>query len=128
MAHVPLNQQTTDGPRSIKHYAVGTAQGHLGGLLLWNPDTKRTVIRRTYKVLSPEPQPYTQPEYEIDPEGDVTETSVSVDTPDVSGDVDEYKYLIGTIHLDPDNFKYYKVVDVLIVAYRREALETGELL
>ena len=41
MAHVPLDQQTTDGPRSIKHYAVGTALGHLGGLQLFNPETKR---------------------------------------------------------------------------------------
>ena len=44
MAHVPLDQQTTDGPRSIKHYAVGTALGHLGGLQLFNPETKRVVI------------------------------------------------------------------------------------
>ena len=44
MAHVPLDQQTTDGPRSIRHYAVRTAPGHLGGLLLFNPVTKRTVV------------------------------------------------------------------------------------
>ena len=137
MAHVPLDQQTTDGPRSILHYAVGTSLSHLGGLKLFNPVTKRVVTRRTYKVLGPEPQPYTQPEYEIDAEGDVTETSVSVDTPEVSGDVLDYKYLIGTIHLDPDDMEYYKVVDVveetydetegpLIVAYRRHVTPTGK--
>ena len=64
---------------------------------------------------------------------------MSVDTTDVSGDVDEYKYPIGTINLDPDKFKHYKVVDVLeqmydesegssIVAYRREVTETDKLL
>ena len=55
MAHVPLDQQTTDGPRSILHYAVGTSLGHQGGLQLFNPVTKRLVVRRKYKVLGPEP-------------------------------------------------------------------------
>ena len=36
MAHIPLDQQTTDGPCSILHYAVGTALGHLSGLILFN--------------------------------------------------------------------------------------------
>ena len=84
MAHVPLAQQVTGGPKSILHYAVGTALGHLGGLRLFNPTTKREIIRHTYKVLGPEPQPFTQPEYKIDEEGDVTVTSVSVDTPAIS--------------------------------------------
>ena len=139
MAHVPLAQQVTGGPKSILHYAVGTALGHLGGLRLFNPATKREIIRHTYKVLGPEPQPFTQPEYEIDEEGDVTVTSVSVDTPAVSDNVLDYKYLIGTIHLDPDDIQHYKVMDVVveeydetvgpqIVAYRRHVTPTGKLL
>ena len=137
MAHVPLDQQTTDGPRSVLHHAVGTSLGHLGGLRLLNPVTKRIVVRRTYKVLGPEPQPYTIPVYEISADGDVTEQPVSVDTNDLSGDVNEYKYLINTIHLDPDDGEYYKVTDVveetyddtegpLIVAYRRHVSKTGK--
>ena len=56
MAHVPLDQQTTDRPRYILHYAVGTSLGHQGGLRLFNPKSKREVIRRTYMVLGPAPQ------------------------------------------------------------------------
>ena len=139
MAHIPVDQQTVETGRSILHYAVGTSMGHRGGLRLFNPKTKREVIRRTYKVLGPAPQPYTRPVYEMDTDGDVTETSVSLDTSDGSGDVLDYKYLIGTMHLDPDDFKYYKIIDVLeeifdesegplIVAYRRQVSETGKLL
>ena len=139
MAHVPLDQQTTDGPRSTLHYTVGTSLGHQGGLRLFNPATKRVVVRRTYKVLGPEPEPYTMPVYDMSADGDVTEQPVSVDTNDVSGDVNEYKYLIGTIHLDPDDGEYYKVTDVieetydetegpLIVAYRRHVSKTGKYL
>ena len=84
MAHIPLDQQTIDGSRSILHYAVGTAVGHPSGLRLISPATKRVVIQRTYKALRPGPQPNTKPEYEIVEEGDATETSVSVETPDVS--------------------------------------------
>ena len=139
MAHVPLDQQTTDGPRSILHYAVGTSLGHRGGLRLFNPKTKREVIRRTYKVLGPAPQPYTTTEYEISEEGDVKETSVSVDTSKVSGNVDDYKYLVGTMHRDSDDLELYKTISVvaeefeadmgpIIVAYRRRVTETGALL
>ena len=87
MAHVPLAQQVTGGPKSNIHYAVGTALGHQGGLRLFNSATKREILRHTYEVLGPEPQPFAQPEYEIDEEGNVTVTSVSVDAPDVSDDV-----------------------------------------
>ena len=109
MAHVPLDQQTTDGPRSILHYAVGTSLG----LQLFNPGTERVVIRRTYKVLGPEPQPYTRPEYEIDADGDVTVTSVSIDTKEVSEDVSDYQYLVGTVHRDKDNLELYKTMSVV---------------
>ena len=44
--------------------------------------------------MGPEPLPYTQPEYETNAEGDVEETSVSVDTSRVSGYVEDYQYLI----------------------------------
>ena len=138
MAHVPLDQQTTDGPRSILHYAVGTSLGHQGGLQLFNPVTKRVVVRRTYKVLGPEPQPYTRPEYEIDADGDVTVTSVSVDTMEVSGDVNGYQYLVGTVHRDKDDLLLYNTVSVIaetfkedegpvIVAYRRQVNDKGKL-
>ena len=49
-------------------------------------------------------------------------TSVSVDTPDVSNNVDDYKYLVGIMHLEPDDTEHYEV----IVAYRRHVTPTGK--
>ena len=139
MAHVPLDQQTTDGPRSILHYAVGTSLGHQGGLRLFNPKTTRDLIRRTYKVLGPAPQPCTVTEYAISAEGDVEETSVSIDTSRVSGDIDDYQYLVGTMHRDSEDMELYKTMSVveeefdedigpIIVAYRRRVKDSGALL
>ena len=64
---------------------------------------------------------------------------MSVNTPYVSDDVDDYKYCIGTIHLDPDDIKHYKIIDVAveeydkkvwpqIVVYFRHVTPTGKLL
>ena len=54
MAHVPLKLQATHGDRAILNYAVGTALRHIGakgGLILFNPLTKRDVIRRNTRLL-----------------------------------------------------------------------------
>ena len=51
MAHVPVTQQTNDGPRSIIHYSVGTSLLHQGDLNLFNPKAKREVIRKTFKII-----------------------------------------------------------------------------
>ena len=53
MAHVPVKQQSIGSPKSILHYVVGTAMGHQKGLRLFNPKTKRDIIRRAYKTLGP---------------------------------------------------------------------------
>ena len=77
--------------------------------------------------------------YEINVEGDVTETSVSVDTSRVSGNVEDYQYLVGTLHRDSDDMELYKTISVvveefdeeqgpIIVAYRRHVTATGALL
>ena len=58
-------------------------------------------------------QPYTRPEYEIDADGDVTVTSVSIDTKEVSEDVSDYQYLVGTVHRDKDNLELYKTMSVV---------------
>ena len=140
MAHVPKDLQTTSGPKSIRTYAVGTALGHQGGLRLFNPLTKREVIRRTYKILGPETQSLDRPEYELSADGDVTLAPVSEATVLVSHDVLDYKYLIGTLHRDVDfELTLFKTMDVVeetfdetegpvIVAYRRRVTETGKLL
>jgi len=54
MAHVPLSLQRTHGkasPRAIPAIYIGEAPGVKGGILLFNPATKRTFIRRTFKVI-----------------------------------------------------------------------------
>ena len=75
MAHVPLKLQATHGDRAILNYAVGTAlrhRGAKGGLILFNPLTKRDVIRRTYKVIGPTLPSQTRPEYDIDEDGNTS--------------------------------------------------------
>lgn len=54
MAHEPLDLQTVLGGRSFETYYVGRAEGYKGGLTLFNPLTKRSIVRRTFKVLGPE--------------------------------------------------------------------------
>ena len=53
MAHIPLSEQTNLGGRAFETYSVGCAPAHKGGVTLFNPVTKRYVIRRTIKVLGP---------------------------------------------------------------------------
>ena len=94
MAHVPLTQQGTHGDRAILNYAVGKALCHKGakrGLILFNPLTKREVIRHTYKIIGPPVPLQTRPEYAIDKNGNVTETSVTQDTAVATADVNVYK-------------------------------------
>ena len=67
----------------------------------------------------------------------MTETTVSQDTGDTTADVNDYKYLIGTIHRDDEDLELYKTVDVLeevfdaddgplLVAYRRRLKPNGK--
>jgi hypothetical protein len=53
MAHIPLALQRSLGPRSVETFVVGCSLAHVGGLLLYNPVTKRVIIRRSYKTLGP---------------------------------------------------------------------------
>ena len=52
-AYIPLDDQTALGGRSIRTFYVGFAQGHKGGILLYNPKTKRTIVRRSFKIMGP---------------------------------------------------------------------------
>ena len=72
-------------------------------------------------------------------EGDVTVTSVSIDTPAVSEEICDCQHLIGTLHRDSDvtkldmtKFVVVEESDVdespIIVAYRRRVSETGAML
>ena len=94
--------------------------------------------RRTYKVLGPTVPSTNCPDYEIDEAGNVTTTTVTQDTVEETADVNDYKYLISTIHRDDDDdLELYKTFDVLeeafddeegplIVAYRRRLKPNGQ--
>jgi hypothetical protein len=59
MAHRPVDLQTGLSGRSFVTYSVGVAPSHKGGLMLFNPNTKRYIVRRTFKVIGPKiPFPY----------------------------------------------------------------------
>ena len=69
MAQVPRKQQVTHDDRSILNYAIGTTlrhKGAKGGLILFNPLTKREVLRCTYKIIGPTVPSQTRSDYEID--------------------------------------------------------------
>jgi hypothetical protein len=134
MAHIPLNEQTKLGPRAVKHYAVGTSLLHYQGIKLFNPETKRIIIRRTFKTIgSNNPlsipdyfQCYLTPDNQLISEETSTDVTINEDTP--VDDVNKYKYLINTIHKDDDDDKLYKVTRLgiidhnnhdIIVAYRK---------
>ena len=53
MAHIPLTKQAVGTPRSELTYAVGTSLLHKKGLKLYNPNTKREIIRGTFKTIGP---------------------------------------------------------------------------
>ena len=53
LGHIPLEKQTKLGGRSFLASAVGLAPNVKGGLLLYNIQSQRLVIRRTFTVLGP---------------------------------------------------------------------------
>jgi len=57
MAHTPVQLQTKLGDNSILHYYVGPAPYHKQGVLLYNPKTKSTIVRRSFHQLNHDDQP-----------------------------------------------------------------------
>jgi hypothetical protein len=52
MAHLPLQLQTTLSGRAVEAVYVGRAPLHRDAILVFNPQTKRTLIRHSFKFLS----------------------------------------------------------------------------
>jgi len=69
-AHVPLAQQSMLKERSIITYYVGYNNDRHGGILLFNPKTKQTIIRKSYRVMGPIIQPDSTISYEAPYEED----------------------------------------------------------
>ena len=47
MAHIPSSLQSKLSDNAVLHYYVGSALFHKAGIMLFNPKTKRTIVRRT---------------------------------------------------------------------------------
>jgi hypothetical protein len=54
MAHIPLHLQTTLGGRSIETVCIGAAPGFKSGILLYNPISKSSFVRRSFKAIGTE--------------------------------------------------------------------------
>lgn len=53
LAHYPVETQHALGGRAFETFSVGIAPGYKGGILLFNPETKKYIVRRTFKPLGP---------------------------------------------------------------------------
>ena len=53
MAHIPLKLQSAGSQRAEVTYSVGTSLAHKKGLILYNPRTKREIVRGTFKTIGP---------------------------------------------------------------------------
>ena len=51
MAHTPVSLQTKLSNNAQLHYYVGSAPFHKAGIMLYNPKTKQTIIRRSFTQL-----------------------------------------------------------------------------
>ena len=139
MAHIPLKLQSVGSPRSELTYCVGTSLDHKKGLRLYNPTTKKEIIRGTFKTLGPIRPPIERATYEVTEADDILEIEKDNNLQgDEFADVDDYKYLINTDHIDPEDMVLYRTVDVVveefdtdigptIVAYRRRVQPSGRL-
>jgi len=136
MAHIPLTLQSAGSQRSDVTYCVGTSLDHKKGLKLYNPKTRKEIIRGTFKTIGPTRNTQDNITYEID----INDTILALpDTePEELFDVNDYKFLIGTQHVDPDDAILYRTTDVIveesdpeigpqIVAYRRRVKPNGTL-
>ena len=111
MAHVPLALQGMLSGRAVETYYVGAhINGRHGGMLLYNPLTKKTIVRRTFRVLGPVRQGEQQLTYEaayddsenishFSQQADVNNTNPSNDVikkPEAPDDTStEYPALVG---------------------------------
>jgi hypothetical protein len=51
MAHTPASLQSKLSPNAQLHYYVGSAPFHKAGIMLYNPKTKQTIIRRSFTQI-----------------------------------------------------------------------------
>jgi hypothetical protein len=80
-AHKPLADQTALSGRSIEAIFIGIAHAHATAVLLFNPVTKRSFIRHSFKYLSDElpPTSYTDVYFTNNPSTTATSSVFEAD-------------------------------------------------
>jgi len=53
MAHIPSSLQSKLSDNAVLHSYVGSAPFHKAGIMLFNPKTKQTIVRRSFHQLNP---------------------------------------------------------------------------
>jgi hypothetical protein len=82
MAHIPLKDQGMLTGRAMETYYVGPHNnGRHGGVLLYNPKTKHTIVRRTFRVMGPIRQGSPQLIYEAAYQDESDNTTFNPDVP-----------------------------------------------
>ena len=141
MAHVPVHLQSTLHPKSISMIAVGSSLMHQGGILFYNPLTNKVVSRRTFKQLGPVDITSDTTEYTVNYEEDGITLDNTLDVPPISitssDNLDDYQYLLHTLHTDDEDHKLYKIIKLdiintetdgdIIVGYRQHILNNNKL-
>ena len=87
-AHIPLNLQTTMSGRSIDTHYVGFAPSYKGGIQVYNPKTKRCIIRRSFKITGPTYQP---------------DLTITLESPDIKSDNIDHAPIPPVVTEDTDD-------------------------
>ena len=99
LGHIPLPLQTALSGRAFEAICVGRADGYRGGVKLYNTATGRVVIRRTFKVMGPEP--YISPILKVPVLYEAIDHDVE-DHPTVYGaDMGSSAEIVSTLSLNP---------------------------
>ena len=53
MARIPSSLQSKLSDNAVLHYYVGSTPFHKAGIILFNPNTKQTIVRRRFHQLNP---------------------------------------------------------------------------
>ena len=80
MAHIPLHLQNKFSGAAVLTYYIGCAVDHYGGFMLWNPATKKSCIRRTFKILGATIENYVPPTIVLTPPTDEEIQAISSTT------------------------------------------------
>jgi len=109
-AHIALNIQTGFSGRSIDTIYVGMAHGRHGGILLFNPLTKHTLVRRSFRVMGPVHQPKSELSFESPNDIDLSILNVDLSN---EPSTEIYEHQFGNDHgLDHDPIDFNPVVHI----------------